>query len=142
VAGSVDTLQRLRRQGYRLTPQRLAVFEAVVAGSGHMSVSDLLERLRTRFPDFTVPTVYRNLRALVDVGLVAETDLGEGVHMYEYIAESPHHHLVCLRCKRVVDLPDGFLDGLRQKLRAQYGFSPCVQHFALFGICPDCEKRK
>lgn len=132
----------LQQQGYRLTPQRLAVLEAIKAGPGHMSVNDVLARLRTQYPRMTVPTVYRILQWLKKVDLVAETDLGGGGHVYEYIADHRHHHLVCARCQRVIDLPQSFLDPISAALREQYGFVPCMEHFGLFGICPECQEHE
>ena len=136
----METAQRLRAKGHRLTPQRLAVLEVIKAGPGHMTVNEVLESLSLQYPTLTVPTVYRNLRWLTEVGLVAETDLGEGSHVYEYIADNQHHHLVCTRCHAIVDLPDAFLDPLREALRQQYGFVPTMEHVGLFGICPECQR--
>jgi len=138
----LETAQRLRKQGYRLTPQRLAVLEVIKTGPGHMSVNDVLARVQTQYPIMTVPTVYRILQWLKGVNLVAETDLGGGCHVYEYIADHHHHHLVCVRCQRVIDLPDHFLNGLGEVLRREYGFVPCLQHVGLFGICPECQDRE
>ena len=138
----LETAQRLRRQGHRLTPQRLAVLEVIKAGPGHMSVNDVLARVQVQYPTLTVPTVYRILQWLKDVHLVAETDLGAGCHIYEYIADHHHHHLVCVRCQRVIDLPQSFLDPLSTQLREQYGFVPCLEHVGLFGICPECQDRE
>jgi len=140
MAHHLETAHRLRQKGHRLTPQRLAVLEVIKAGPGHMTVNEVLAHLKPQYPTLTVPTVYRNLRWLSEVGLVAETNLGGGSRIYEYVAEHPHHHLVCSRCHRIIDLPDSFLDPLREALREQYGFVPSMKHVGLFGICPECQK--
>jgi len=137
----MQTARRWQQAGYRLTPQRLAVLEVIKGNAGHITLNDILERLKPDYPSITASTVYRNLQWLVSVQLVAQTDLGGGCHIYEYIAGHPHHHLVCLCCRRVVDLPDSFLDGLRQALREQYGYIPRMEHFGLFGICPQCQDK-
>lgn len=124
-----------------MTPQRLAVLEVIKTGPGHMTAQKVLECLQTHYPTMTIPTVYRNLQWLHDVGLVAETDLGGDCHIYEYIADNHHHHLVCVRCRRVVDLPNSFLDSLRQAVQQTYGFVPCLEHVGLLGLCPDCERK-
>ncbi len=136
----LETAEHLRKQGHRLTPQRLAVLEAIKAGPGHMSVSEVLEQVRPRYPTMTVPTVYRILQWLKLVDLVAETDLGGDSHIYEYIADHRHHHLVCSRCHRVIDLPSSFLDPVFEAMRQQYDFVPSMRHVALFGICPNCQR--
>jgi Fe2+ or Zn2+ uptake regulation protein len=138
----LETARCLQQQGHRLTPQRLAVLEVIKAGPGHMSVNDVLAGVRTQSPSLTVPTVYRILQWLKGVNLVAETDLGAGRHVYEYIADHHHHHLVCVRCQRIIDLPESFLDPISAELREQYGFVPCLEHVGLFGICPECQDRE
>ena len=138
----LETARCLQQQGHRLTPQRLAVLEVIKAGPGHMSVNDVLAGVRTQYPSLTVPTVYRILQWLKEVNLVAETDLGAGCHVYEYIADHHHHHLVCVRCQCIIDLPQSFLDPVSAELREQYGFVPCLEHVGLFGICPECQDRE
>ena len=132
--------EHLRGQGHRLTPQRLAVLEVIKAGPGHMSVNEVLERLKDQNPTMTVPTVYRNLQWLKRVELVAETDLGGDCHVYEYIAEDRHHHLVCTRCHAIVDLPQSFMDPVFESMRQEYGCAPSMKHVALFGVCSDCQR--
>jgi Fe2+ or Zn2+ uptake regulation protein len=117
----------------------MAVLQAIQEMPGHTTLAEILERLKPQYPALTVPTVYRNLQYLVEVGLAAQTDLGGGRHVYEFVAGKPHHHLLCLNCQCAINLPDSFLEPLRQSLRDQYGFVPCMEHFALFGFCPDCQ---
>jgi Fur family ferric uptake transcriptional regulator len=136
----METARNLRQQGHRLTPQRLAVLEAIKAGPGHMTANEVLERLRAQYPTLSIPTIYRNLQWLKEVELVAETDLGGGCHVYEYIADDQHHHLVCTRCQRVTDLPSTFLDPVLKAMHDEYGFVPSMKHVALFGLCPDCQR--
>lgn len=71
----MQTARRLQEAGYRLTPQRLAVLEAIKGHVGHITLNDILERLKPGYPTITPSTVYRNLRWLVSVQLVAQTDL-------------------------------------------------------------------
>ncbi len=132
--------RQLQDQGYRLTPQRLAILEVIKGAGCHMSIQDILDRLADSYPTLSVPTVYRNLQWLKAAGLVAETDLGGECHEYEYIAEHPHHHLVCLECGQRLNLPDSLLDPLRAYVREQNGYEPRMEHFAFFGICPACQE--
>jgi Fe2+ or Zn2+ uptake regulation protein len=88
--------RQLQDQGYRLTPQRLATLEVIKGAGCHMTIQEVLDALADAYPTLSVPTVYRNLQWLQTAGLVAETDLGGDCHEYEYIGETPHHHLICL----------------------------------------------
>jgi len=134
--------RQLQDQGYRLTPQRLAILEVIKGAGRHMSIQDILDKLADSYPTLSVPTVYRNLQWLKAAGLVAETDLGGECHEYEYIAEHPHHHLVCLECGERLTLPDSLLDPVRAYLRDTLGYLPRAEHFAFFGICPACQERE
>ena len=134
----LETARRLRQEGHRLTPQRLAVLEVIKSGPGHMTVNEVLEQLRAQYPTLTVPTVYRNLQWLTEVGLVAETDLGGGSRVYEYIADHPHHHLVCSRCDRIIYLAGSLLDQLREALGEQYGFASSMEHVGVFAVYSEC----
>lgn len=132
--------RQLQDQGYRLTPQRLAILEVIKGAGCHMSIQDILDKLADSYPTLSVPTVYRNLQWLKAAGLVAETDLGGECHEYEYIGEQPHHHLVCLECGERLTLPDSLLDPVREYLRDTLGYLPRAEHFAFFGICPACQE--
>ena len=72
--------ESLRLPGRRLTPQRRAVLQVLREADGHCTLAEIRERVRERFPEIPLPTVYRNLRYLVEAGLAAQTDLGSGSH--------------------------------------------------------------
>lgn len=130
--------RQLREQGHRLTPQRLAILETIKGAEGHMTMQDILDALVDSYPTLSLPTVYRNLQWLKAAGLVVETDMGGDCHEYEYILGHRHHHLICAECGERIELPDSILDPVRQEIERQYGYASCMDHFALFGICPRC----
>jgi Fe2+ or Zn2+ uptake regulation protein len=132
--------RKLQEQGYRLTPQRLAVLEAIKGAGCHMTMQQVLDAVVQDNPTMTLPTVYRSLQWLKAAGLVAETDLGGDCHEYEYVAGHPHHHLICVECGARIELPDSFLDPVREQMTRTYGFVPLATHFAFFGICPECQE--
>ena len=117
----METAQELRARGYRLTPQRLLVLDAI-KGAGHLTAEEVLQRVQPDYPMINAATIYRSLQWLKDMGLVAETDLGDECRVFEYIADHPHHHLTCLTCGRQIELPDEILDGLREQILEEYGF--------------------
>src|SRR5262245_58363667 len=127
----------LRARGYRLTARRLMVVETLARHSGHMTVDEILADIRLRHPSTNKTTVYRTLELLSELGMVAITDLGSGRLEYE-LADRPHHHLICEKCGARIEVEDRFLEPLRASLWEQYGFYTNLDHFALFGVCPDC----
>ena len=90
-------LSYLREQGYRLTPQRLAILEVLRNSHGHISPTEIYQRVTQEIPGMTEATVYRTLSFLAEQGLVLVAHLGKGQLVYEY-AEHDHHHLICSQC--------------------------------------------
>lgn len=135
-----DLESRLRARGERLTPQRRAVI-AVLAESGeHLTIQAVQQQLAARGLDLTETTIYRILQWLNDLGIVSQTDLGQGGWVYELIADQLHHHLVCLACGHVMEIDDSAMVGLRAYLRREYAFEPRIEHMAIFGVCHACQQ--
>ena len=130
----------LQAQGYRLTPQRMLVIEALHNADGHISAEEIYEQLHARYPYSNVSTVYRTLELLKKLNLVAETDFGEGRVRYHVAEKSHHHHLVCRKCGKVVDLDESLLYPLQDTLLRNYGFAADLRHLAISGECSDCHK--
>jgi len=132
-------LEILREKGYRLTPQRMMVLEAIEASHDHISAEEIHARARRQYPYINISTVYRTLELLKENGLVTETDLGGGRFLYHPAGKAQHHHLVCRKCGKVRDIDIKVLDNLRDQLRAQYSFDAELEHIAIFGTCVRCE---
>lgn len=130
--------EELRAKGHRLTPRRLMVVEVLAARPGHATVEEILADVKQRYPQINKTTVYRTLELLRELGIVVVTDLGGGRMEYELVTQ-PHHHLICERCGARIQVEDRFLEPLRKSLLDNYGFLTNLDHFALFGICPQCK---
>ena len=127
----------LRARGYRLTPQRQLVLEAV-GELGHGTPEEIASAVRLTASGVNISTVYRTLELLEEIGLVRHTHLGHGAPTYSVAGDDDHVHLVCRDCGGVEeasrDLVAGVVDGLRDAM----GFRVDIGHFALFGTCRAC----
>lgn len=132
-------LQLLRAARQRATPQRVAVLEALLQANTHLTADQMFTALSERVPALTLSTVYRTLERLREVGLVTETDLGEGVRQFELFGDEPHHHLICQACGAMLDLDDSAVAPLRERIRSELGFAPRLDHLAVFGLCAHCQ---
>ena len=132
-----EIVERLRVRGERLTIQRRRVIEVLNERGDHLAVLDIQHRLAQQGYDLNETTVYRILQWLKERGVVSQTDLGRSV-VYQIVALQPHHHLVCLNCRRIIDLDDRAMEPLRERLRREYRFEPRIDHMAIFGLCQDC----
>jgi Fur family ferric uptake transcriptional regulator len=131
--------ETLRDLGYRLTSQRLAILDALHGTDGHVTAEDIYEQAHDKQPSTNRSTVYRTLALLKDLGLVAETDLGQGSLCYHHIEKGHHHHLVCRRCGRVTDVDETLLSGLQELIIRRFSFVPDIKHLAIEGHCVDCQ---
>jgi Fur family ferric uptake transcriptional regulator len=134
-----ELLEALRERGFRLTPQRMMVLEAIESSEDHISAEEIHARAREKYPYMNISTVYRTLELLKEQGLAAETDLGGGRLVYHPEGKARHHHLVCRKCGKVTDIDVAVLRHLRDDLRAKYGFSADLEHIGIFGTCAECE---
>jgi Fur family peroxide stress response transcriptional regulator len=133
-----------RAHGLSVTHQRLAIFALLASSREHPSAEQLHKAVQRRIPTLSLATVYKNLEALKAIGAVADVNPLHEQGRYEAAlpgtgAGRPHHHLVCVSCKKVRDLHDTELDRLRVK-NAQ-GFDVRAVRVQAEGLCPDCRAR-
>ena len=131
--------EELRARGYRLTPQRQLVLEAV-ATLGHATPDEIAERVRRTASGVNISTVYRTLELLEELGLVTHTHLGHGAPTYHAADDADHLHLVCRKCGGIEEMPTEVLDDTVGRIAADNGFAVDVGHFAIFGTCADCAR--
>jgi Fur family ferric uptake transcriptional regulator len=136
----VDMSSRLSELGYRLTPQRLMVVKAVEEADSHISAEEIYLQIRARYPHMNISTVYRTLELLSELGLVTETDMGDGRVRYHSIGKGHHHHLVCQKCGEIIDVEESMLSPLRDEIGQRYGFEVNMKHLAFFGLCAKCRE--
>jgi Fur family ferric uptake transcriptional regulator len=131
-------VRKLSQHGYRLTPQRMMILEAVEAADDHISAEEMYMQVCARYPHLNISTVYRTLELLKELGLVTETDLGDGRVRYHSIKKGHHHHLVCHKCGQITDLDESVLSPLKEVLSRDYKFDADLRHMAIFGRCKNC----
>ncbi len=129
----------LRAKGYRLTPQRQLVLEAVNA-LGHATPDEIVEQVRRTASGVNMSTVYRTLELLEELGLVTHTHLGHGAPTYHAVTEEEHVHLVCRVCGHVDEMSPDVLDDVVRRVSDERGFAVDVGHFAIWGLCAGCAR--
>lgn len=129
---------RLHDLGYRLTPQRMMIVAAIESSDDHISAEEIYTQVKAKYPHMNPSTIYRTLELLERLGLVTETDLGEGRVRYHSADKGHHHHLVCQRCGKIIDLDETLLSPLKEALRKRHDFKADLRHLAIFGYCAQC----
>lgn len=136
-----DYIQVLHSRGYRVTPQRLIVLDAVCACQGHATLAAIHTAVNEMDPTIDRSTIYRALDVLQEVGLIVETEIGETGKVYRIAGESDHCHLVCLACGQVLTVNMDEMKPLLQHVRDRYGFELQADHLAFKGLCQACQIR-
>ena len=133
----------MAKHGLRSTEQRRVVTEMFFATDGHLSIEDLLDRVRVAEPRIGYATVYRTLKLLKECGLAFERHFGDGVSRYEVAWEDEHHdHLICTECEKIIEFEDDDIEALQHQVAAKHGFTLVRHKLELYGVCPACQARK
>ena len=128
----------LRRQGYRMTPQREMIIEAIAHTSGHLTAEEIFDQVMQRIRSVNLATVYRTLDLLVARGLASRADLLDGRVVYATFRHGPHIHLVCRQCGAVINADHALIAPLGDSIQNSCNFSVDLNHVTLTGLCNDC----
>ena len=113
--------------------------EALHGVDRHVSAEEIHAQVRAKYPYANISTIYRTLELLKELGLVTEITLGDGCVRYHPSEKGHHHHLVCQKCGKTIDLPEAELISLEGALSRDYKFKANLRHLAIFGLCADCQ---
>lgn len=128
----------LRRDGYRVTPQRELIMDVVCEADRRLSALELCEAVRERDPRVNAATVYRNLRFLAERRLLRTVER-DGRTLYVLGGpEASHHHLVCHVCGGEIEIPEAATDAFYASLARDHGFRVDEDHLVLSGVCSAC----
>ena len=129
--------EELRARGYRVTPQRQLVLEAVTKLE-HATPEEIWADVQQTASGVNISTIYRALELLEQLGLVTHTHLGHGAPRYHLAAEADHVHLVCSSCGRITQVAPDAVEPLVTALDEHHGFQTDVGHLTVFGRCASC----
>lgn len=127
----------LSEQGYRVTPQRLAIYEALVSSKKHPSADELYEQVKQQYPMISPATVYNTLQLLVKMGMASELGF-PGETRYD---GNPHVHvnILCVRCHQIFDIEDQMAEEIFSRIKDKSDFILLGQRHEFFGICRSCQ---
>ena len=146
--GLKDLREKLSERGYKMTPQRKEILKIFVEhpDSHHMSAEDVYSILREKESEIGLATVYRALDLLSELGILVHVDFGDGCARYELNTADPkvhhHHHLICVKCKKVIEFEEDLLDDLEATIAEESDFQILNHEVKFFGYCKDCRPDK
>lgn len=138
-----DLRGKLYERGYKMTPQRKQILQIFIEHPEHLSAEDVYGILREQDSEIGLATVYRALDLLSDLGVLVKIDFGDGCARYELNTADPtihhHHHLICVKCKKVIEFEDDLLEDLEATISKKSGFQILNHEVKFFGYCKDCQ---
>jgi Fur family peroxide stress response transcriptional regulator len=136
----IDTLSAaFRDNNMKLTPQRIAIYEMLMSTKSHPSAETIYDSIKDRYPTMSLATVYKTLKALVQLNLAQEINVGEGNFRYDANAE-PHPHIVCINCGRVDDIDNLDLSFINESAENFTDYDILKSKVYFYGICSDCKQ--
>jgi Fur family peroxide stress response transcriptional regulator len=126
-------------KGFKRTPQRLSILEHLDGNTSHPSAEDIYRVVAKKNPSMSFATVYNTLNTLVQAGAVRELTIDPDRKRYDPDT-SAHHHLICLDCRKVVDIPGNIPVAVPRS--AVKDFAVMGNHIEFYGVCGPCGKQK
>ena len=133
-------VSKLREHKFRITPQRMAVLRVLAASDRHPSVEMVYGTIKREFPTTSIATVYKTIHVLKQINEVLELGFPDGSNRYDGNKPFPHPHLICTKCRKIIDPDLESLGGVTQELTSETGFQITSHRLDFFGICPDCQE--
>jgi Fur family ferric uptake transcriptional regulator len=131
-------VQALGRAGYRLTDARRALAELIAEREGHFTAADLVDEATQRRLGIGRATVFRALDLFEELRLLERLDLPTGEHAYIPCEPAHHHHVVCSRCGRTVEVADCGMSAVAREVARRTGYQIDSHRLELYGLCPAC----
>ena len=124
-----------------MTRQRAAVRGELGAAAEFLSAQEVHARLRSGGTKIGLTTVYRALQSMADAGEVDVLRQADGETVYRRCSTGHHHHLVCRRCGRTVEVEGPAVEAWAERVASRHHFRDVEHTVEVFGTCPDCASR-
>jgi Fur family zinc uptake transcriptional regulator len=129
-------VRQMSEKGLRITEQRRTLVQLFADASGYLTPKDVYDYMQRSYPGLSFDTVYRNLRVMLDLGVVEQFMFEEGIKFKISCEEPHHHHMICLQCEKTVPIrscpmPSTDVPG---------GFRVVKHKFEVYGYCGECQE--
>lgn len=136
-------LDVLRKNGHRVTSERVHLFREVYTQHQHIDAEALLRSMKEQGLKISRATLYRNLDLMAEFGFVRKYRLGGNRFLYEHVhAGQRHDHIVCTVCGRVAEFKSPAIEAMQRQICAAHGFDPDEHTLQIYGVCERCSDRR
>ena len=129
--------EKLKNHGFRITPQRLKIFNCLLESDSHPTAEMIYQEVRKVFPNISFDTVNRTLLCLADKELIKIVECAYGARHFDANLKK-HYHFRCLHCKKIIDFECPEYDNIKVPENVKKKFKVLKQKIVLEGVCPEC----
>ena len=133
--------QHLRQNGFKVTPQRLAVYQALQGRTDHPTAEEIYKKVRENNPSISLATVYQTLHLLSRIGLVQQLGFGDKKSRFDPSIE-PHINIICPDCGQVTDLHSETVSEFWINIQQELAGIPISHRFDIYVLCDRCQAAK
>ncbi len=133
-----DFIETCRNKGLNVTYQRILIYKSLVKKRSHPTAEEIYHEVKSEYPSISLATVYKTLETLADHELISKVTPLHDLARYDGDT-TPHHHLVCLECKKIVDIFDDSLNNL--EMPSSNGFLVSGYRIQFEGLCNNCTRK-
>ncbi len=130
----------LREKGFKVTPQRLAIYNVLSNTTEHPSAEMIFSKLQEFYPTMSLATVYKTIEILKEIELVQILNVGEESFRYDSNTDT-HPHVRCLVCNRVDDIYGVDESAYVKQISEKTAYRLSGQQFYFYGVCPECQSK-
>ncbi len=127
-------IERCKKEGLKITPQRVAVYEILLRSENHPTVEEIYEEVKKKYPFVSLATVYRTVETLEQMGLAKKVCYWGSSARYDANTDD-HHHLICVSCGAIRDIYMEDQISIPEELE---GFRTEGYSVNIYGLCPEC----
>ncbi|MBI2411583.1 MAG: transcriptional repressor [Deltaproteobacteria bacterium] len=129
----------LETKGLKSTAQRDYIADVFFKTNTHISLEELLKKVKRKTPNIGYATVYRTMKLLTECGLAISRQFGDGQTRYENLPENGHHdHIICIKCSKIAEFQNQKIEQLQAEAAKKLGFTVVNHKLELYGYCSDC----
>jgi len=129
----------IETKGLKSTAQRDFIADTFFKINTHISLDELLKKVKRKTPNIGYATVYRTMKLLTESGLAIARQFGDGQTRYENLPEDGHHdHIICIKCSKIAEFHNQKIEQLQMEAAKKLGFTVLNHKLELYGYCSDC----
>ena len=134
-----DLVILLRKEGFRITPQRIAIVDYLLKTEDHPSAEHIHKTIQKKYPMISLSTVYKTLDLLKEKKLVSEIEV-KGETRFD-VHTDEHLNLVCMNCGKIDDVDEDSLKEIQIRATKKSKYLIVKSRFELFGYCTRCKSK-